>query len=85
MAGWERFASGIFADGTYGAGWNGVGAASYLGAAGQGVTGLTSWRQAAVCQPVVWRYTVCDLGIWSDLWGFLGREQSEVDARYSRG
>jgi Amt family ammonium transporter len=33
-------ALGIFADGTYGAGWNGVGAATYLGAAGQGVTGL---------------------------------------------
>ena len=33
-------ALGIFADGTYGAGWNGVGAASYLGTAGQGVTGL---------------------------------------------
>src|SRR5665213_1818467 len=31
---------GIFADGTYGAGWNGVGATSYLGAAGKGVTGL---------------------------------------------
>ncbi len=31
---------GIFADGTYGAGWNGVGAATYLGTAGQGVTGL---------------------------------------------
>jgi Amt family ammonium transporter len=31
---------GIFADGTYGSGWNGVGAASYLGQAGQGVTGL---------------------------------------------
>ena len=31
---------GIFADGTYGAGWNGVGAATYLGQAGQGVTGL---------------------------------------------
>ncbi len=31
---------GIFADGTYGAGWNGVGATSYLGSAGQGVTGL---------------------------------------------
>jgi Amt family ammonium transporter len=31
---------GIFADGTYGAGWNGVGANSYLGRAGQGVTGL---------------------------------------------
>jgi Amt family ammonium transporter len=33
-------ALGIFADGTYGAGWNGVGATSYLGKAGQGVTGL---------------------------------------------
>jgi Amt family ammonium transporter len=31
---------GIFADGTYGSGWNGVGASSYLGRAGQGVTGL---------------------------------------------
>jgi ammonium transporter, Amt family len=31
---------GIFADGAYGAGWNGVGATSYLGNAGQGVTGL---------------------------------------------
>jgi len=31
---------GIFADGSYGSGWNGVGAASYLGHAGQGVTGL---------------------------------------------
>jgi len=31
---------GIFADGTYGAGWNGVGASTYLGHAGQGVTGL---------------------------------------------
>jgi Amt family ammonium transporter len=33
-------ALGIFADGTYGAGWNGVGAATYLGRAGLGVTGL---------------------------------------------
>lgn len=31
---------GIFADGTYGAGWNGVGTSAYLGRAGQGVTGL---------------------------------------------
>ncbi|MGO8880962.1 MAG: ammonium transporter [Desulfomonilaceae bacterium] len=31
---------GIFADGSYGSGWNGVGATSYLGVAGQGVTGL---------------------------------------------
>jgi ammonium transporter, Amt family len=31
---------GIFATGEYGAGWNGVGAAEYLGQAGRGVTGL---------------------------------------------
>jgi Amt family ammonium transporter len=31
---------GLFADGTYGSGWNGVGASSYLGHADQGVTGL---------------------------------------------
>ncbi|MDN5325953.1 MAG: ammonium transporter, Amt family [Moorella sp. (in: firmicutes)] len=37
---WGLLAVGLFADGTYGAGWNGVGADSYLGVAGQGVTGL---------------------------------------------
>jgi hypothetical protein len=31
---------GIFADGTYGAGWNNVGWHDYLGTAGKGVTGL---------------------------------------------
>ena len=39
--GWfGALAVGIFADGTYGAGWNGVGASTYLGVPGQGVTGL---------------------------------------------
>ena len=33
-------ASAFFPDGVYGAGWNGVGATTYLGRAGQGVTGL---------------------------------------------
>src|SRR6202162_3383187 len=43
-------ALGIFADGTYGAGWNGVGTAAYLGKAGQGVTGLLhgDWSQFVV-------------------------------------
>jgi Amt family ammonium transporter len=41
-------ALGIFADGKAGAGWNGVGAVSYLGVAGQGVTGLLA---AAGYQP----------------------------------
>jgi ammonium transporter, Amt family len=41
FCGWLGAVSvGIFADGTYGAGWNGVGASSYLGKAGLGVTGL---------------------------------------------
>jgi len=49
---------GLFADGTYGAGWNGVGATTYLGKAGQGVTGLlygdssqflTQLMGAAIC------------------------------------
>ncbi len=41
LCGWFGAVSvGIFADGTYGSGWNGVGASSYLGHAGQGVTGL---------------------------------------------
>ena len=37
---WGLISLGLFADGTYGAGWNGVGAAEYLGKAGLGVTGL---------------------------------------------
>ncbi len=43
-------ALGIFADGTYGAGWNGVGTAAYLGKTGQGVTGLLhgDWSQFVV-------------------------------------
>ncbi|HEX5472625.1 MAG TPA: hypothetical protein VFW73_12105, partial [Lacipirellulaceae bacterium] len=37
---WGILSLGLFADGTYGAGWNGVGADSYMGVAGRGVTGL---------------------------------------------
>lgn len=37
---WGVLAVGIFSDGTYGAGWNLVGATEYLGVAGKGVTGL---------------------------------------------
>ncbi|RLC55483.1 MAG: hypothetical protein DRI80_17750, partial [Chloroflexota bacterium] len=33
-------AVGLFADGRYSQGWNGVGASEYLGVAGQGVSGL---------------------------------------------
>jgi ammonium transporter, Amt family len=37
---WGVVAVGLFSDGTYGAGWNGVGATDYMGTAGKGVTGL---------------------------------------------
>jgi Amt family ammonium transporter len=37
---WGVLALGLLADGTYGNGWNGVGYNTYLGVAGQGVTGL---------------------------------------------
>lgn len=54
---------GIFADGSYGAGWNGVGATDYLGVAGKGVSGILygDYKQliaqligAAVC--IVWAF-----------------------------
>jgi ammonium transporter, Amt family len=37
---WSLLAVGLFADGTYGAGWNNVGVTEYVGVPGQGVTGL---------------------------------------------
>ena len=37
---WGLIAVGLFSDGSYGAGWNGVGASKYMGEAGRGVTGL---------------------------------------------
>jgi len=37
---WGLLAVAIFADGIYGAGWNGIGAEEYLGIAGQGVSGF---------------------------------------------
>ncbi len=37
---WSLISIGLLADGTYGAGWNTLGVKEYLGAAGQGVTGM---------------------------------------------
>jgi ammonium transporter, Amt family len=37
---WGLISVGIFADGTWGQGWNGVGATSYLGHSGMGVAGI---------------------------------------------
>jgi Amt family ammonium transporter len=37
---WGLISVGLFSDGSYGQGWNGVGATDYLGVAGKGVAGL---------------------------------------------
>jgi Amt family ammonium transporter len=37
---WGLISVGLFSDGSYGGGWNGVGATDYLGVAGKGVSGL---------------------------------------------
>jgi len=55
---------GIFADGTYGAVWNGLGASTYLRRAGQEVTGLLhgdtgqflcQFMDATLCAAWAWR------------------------------
>ena len=55
-------AVGIFADGTYGAGWNGVGATTYLGAAGKGVTGLIHGDSTQLVMQLVGA-TIC--AVWA--------------------
>ena len=72
---------GIFADGTYGAGWNGVGAATYLGHAGQGVTGsaCTAIARQFLCQ--FGGATLC--AVWAFGVTFVclqDRELDQVDA-----
>jgi Amt family ammonium transporter len=68
---------GIFADGTYGAGWNGVGATTYLGKAGLGVTGLlygdTSqfWMQlggATLCAIYAFGFTYLVFSLVNVVW-----------------
>src|SRR6202007_2854644 len=63
---------GIFADGTYGAGWNGVGASSYLGHAGRSVHGFAHRRTAQfLCQLMgatlyaVWGFGLTYIVFWS--------------------
>ena len=64
-------ALGLFADGTYGAGWNGVGYSEYLGVAGKGVTGLFYGDSSqlvaqliTVGAAVLWNVPVCALIFW---------------------
>ncbi len=62
---------GIFADGAAGAGWQQVGAGSYLGVSGQGVTGLLAapgFRGDFLSQTQAQIIGIAALG----LWGFVG-------------
>jgi len=63
---------GVFADGTYGAGWNGVGQTTYLGQAGRGVTGLLYGdAQQFLCQLLgatlcaVWSFGLTFIVFWA--------------------
>jgi Amt family ammonium transporter len=79
---------GIFADGTYGAGWNGVGASSYLGVAGKGVCGLLHGdaRQfvcqlmgACICAAWAFGSTFVIVGIWNKIKSIRVSEEVERD------
>jgi ammonium transporter, Amt family len=68
---WGLIAVGLFSDGSYGQGWNGVGATDYLGVAGRGVTGLfygdSKQLVAQVIETVVglgWNVIVGGLAFW---------------------
>jgi ammonium transporter, Amt family len=61
---WGILALGLFADGTYGQGYNGVGVASYLNTASKGVTGLLYGDpKQFMCQ--------CIMGVTCFTWNFL--------------
>jgi Amt family ammonium transporter len=71
---WGVLSVGIFADGTYGQGWNATGATEYIGTKGaelKGVTGLlygdhtqilAQFAEAAIC--IVWNVVVGGLIFW---------------------
>jgi Amt family ammonium transporter len=68
---WGVLAVGLFSDGSYGAGWNGVGATDYLGVAGRGVTGLfygdskqliAQFAEAGAC--IAWNVVLGGVAFW---------------------
>jgi ammonium transporter, Amt family len=71
---WGVLAVGLFADGTYGQGWNGVGATEYLGTTGaalKGVTGLFYGdgtqiiaQAVEVVTGVVWNVVIGGVAFW---------------------
>jgi len=69
---WGLIAVGIFSDGSYGQGWNGVGATDYLGVAGKGVTGLLYGDSKQIIAQLVelgvgvaWNVVVGGLAFWA--------------------
>lgn len=84
---WGLVALGLFADGTYGAGLNGVGAESYLGVAGQGVTGLLYGDASQLVAQLVgggvaiaWGFLLSYgfYGLVHKLWGMRSAKQDEL-------
>jgi Amt family ammonium transporter len=72
---WGVLAVGLFADGSYGQGWNGVGASTYLGSSGaalKGVTGLFYGDHTQIAAQLIevgvcvgWNVVVGGLAFWA--------------------
>ena len=79
-----RCAVGIFADGTYGAGWNGVGVASYLGQGRPRRHWIDPRRFLAVLDATRRSHVISCLFVHGHLRGFQGRQCLALDARLER-
>ncbi len=77
---WGILAVGLFADGTYGVGWNGVGAT-----ATHGVTGPLLRRRRAARRPDLPRRDRVRLGLGLDVVDLRGREEVREDPGLARG
>src|SRR5262249_43199899 len=79
---WGVLSLGLFADGTYGAGWNGVGADKYLGVAGKGVTGLFYGDSSQFIAQCIGTLTCC---VWTfgAMWVFFKTQKMVMDTRVS--
>ena len=79
---WGVLSLGLFADGTYGAGWNGVGATDYLGVAGKGVTGLFYGDTSQFFAQCVGTLT-CIVWTFGAMWLFWKVQKMFMDIRVS--
>jgi Amt family ammonium transporter len=68
---WGVLAVGIFADGTYGQGWNGVGATDYIGTTGSALKGVTGLLYGDHTQIIAQLLEVVSCVVWNVVIGGL--------------